>query len=330
MRSFRFLLSRRWALFALAIVGVAYATWWLGGWQFDRLEDRKDRNAVVRANEDGAPTPVEDVLRTGTGVSEDDEWRRVTATGTYAVEDTVIVRYRTRDGIAGIDVVVPLVTSSGTAVLVDRGWLQTDNEGASPDDVPAPPAGEVTIDGWLRSDGTGSSTRVADQSTRAVNSTAIGEALDREVYGGFVDLESEDPAPATSLQPVELPELDNGPHFFYGLQWWFFGVLAVFGFFYLMYDEWRVARRGGGPRSTRAGNPRTGDTTTRSTKPKKVRQSNHPYVRARQEQEAREAAEAAYSERSNPPSTGSMTPVTKDATGESTNAATLPNSSGRP
>ena len=26
---------------------------------------------------------------------------------------------------------------------------------------------------------------------------------------------------------MELPELDNGPHFFYGLQWWFFGLLAL-------------------------------------------------------------------------------------------------------
>lgn len=284
MRSFRFLLSRRWALFAVAIVVVAYATWWLGGWQFDRLADRKDRNAIVRANEDGPPTPVADVMRTGEGVSEDDEWSRVTATGTYAVEDTVIVRYRTRDGVAGIDVVVPLVTSSGTAVLVDRGWLQTENQGATPDDVPPPPAGEVTVNGWLRVDGTGDSTLVTDQSTRAVNSTAIGEALDREVYGGFVDLESEDPAPATTLAPVELPELDNGPHFFYGLQWWFFGVLAIFGFFYLMYDEWRTAGRGGAA-PARA--------EKKKTKTKKVRQSNHPYVRAQQEQEAREAAEAA-------------------------------------
>ncbi len=56
---------------------------------------------------------------------------------------------------------------------------------------------------------------------------------------------SESPEPATALEPVELPELDNGPHFFYGLQWWFFGALAVFGFFFLIYDEMRGGR---GPR----------------------------------------------------------------------------------
>ena len=45
------------------------------------------------------------------------------------------------------------------------------------------------------------------------------------------------PAAATPLVRAELPDLGNGPHFFYGLQWFFFGVLAVFGFFFLAYDE---------------------------------------------------------------------------------------------
>ncbi|WP_193607003.1 SURF1 family cytochrome oxidase biogenesis protein [Nocardioides lijunqiniae] len=333
MRGFRFLLSRRWALFALAIVVVACATWWLGQWQFDRLADRKERNEVVRANEDGAPTPIEEVLGDGGGVAEDDEWLIVTATGAYDPDDTVIVRYRTRDGVSGIDVVVPLVTSSGTSLLVDRGWMPTENQGdAALDDVPAPPSGEVTVTGWLRANGTGSSTEVHDGSTRAINSAAIGEAVDREVYGGFVELRSEDPPPGDTLEQVELPELDNGPHFFYGLQWWFFGVLAVFGFFYLMYDEWRTARRGGKPeRGSRKPGPRKPG--PRPPKVKKERQSNHPYVRARREAEAREAEDralAAQSERSMPPSTGSITPETKDAAGESRKAAARPNSSGSP
>jgi cytochrome oxidase assembly protein ShyY1 len=281
VRSLRFLLSRRWGLFALAIVVVASATWWLGQWQFDRLADRMERNEVVRANEDGDPVPVEDVLAPGQDVADDHEWLIVTATGTYDTDDTVIVRYRTRDGVSGVDVVVPLVTASGAAVIVDRGWMPTASQGDEVRaDVPEPPGGQVTITGWLRADGTGDSTAVHELSTRAISSTAIGDALDREVYGGFVELRSEDPPAATRLEQVELPELDNGPHFFYGLQWWFFGVLAVFGFFYLMYDEWRTARGGGRP--ARAG---------RAPKAKKVRQSNHPYVRARQEQEAREAAE---------------------------------------
>ncbi len=261
MTSLRFLLSRRWALLALAVVVIAYTSWWLGGWQFDRLAERKDSNAVVRVNEERAPAPVEDVLAPGGAVADGDEWRVVSAAGEYATEDTVVVRYRTRDGAAGVDIVVPLVTADGTALLVDRGWLATEAAGTAPPSVPDPPAGEVTVTGYVRADGEGSSTGVVDQQTRAISSAAIGGALDREVFGGFVELRSEDPGPATPLEPVELPELDNGPHFFYGLQWWFFGVLALGGFGYLAYDEWR---RGGprGPRRTTSG-PATGTPTGR-------------------------------------------------------------------
>lgn len=242
MHTLRFLASRRWIVFALVVVLLAWVAWRLGEWQFHRLDDRKQRNAIIERNEEAGAAPVGEVMAPGEPVAAAEEWRVVEATGTYAIDDTVIVRYRTRDGEAGVDVVVPLETTDGTTLLVDRGWYATDNRGATREDVPAPPSGEVTITGWARQDAEGSSTEVADLSTRAVNSDRIGEALGRDVLGGWVDLRSESPEPETPLLPAELPDLDNGPHFFYGLQWWFFGALAIFGFFYLIYDEVRGGR----------------------------------------------------------------------------------------
>jgi cytochrome oxidase assembly protein ShyY1 len=279
----RFLLSRRWLLFAVVVGLIAWGAWWLGEWQFHRLEDRKASNAVISRNEGLAPAPVGDVLAPGRAVPDSAEWRVVTATGTYAPEDTVVVRYRTREGSSGVDVVVPLETADGPALLVDRGWVATSNRGSDPADLPAPPSGQVTVTGWVRVDADGDSTAVSDGSTRAISSERIGAALDREVYGGFVDLRSEDPAPATPLAAAELPELDNGPHFFYGLQWWFFGVLAIFGFFYLMYDEWRTARHG--PRPSRE---RTQEDRRRRRAAKRAHQEA---VRAAYDRERRQPAE---------------------------------------
>ena len=175
-----------------------------------------------------------------------DEWRVISARGTYDPSQTVVIRYRTRDGAQGVDVVVPLVTADGTALLVDRGWMATENSGTSTEDVPAPPAGQVDVTGWVRRDATGDSTTVTDKSTRAISSREISAALGLTTYPGFVDLDTETPAPAQPLEKAELPDLSNGPHFFYGLQWWFFGLLAVGGFLYLAYDEWR-----GGPGTAR-------------------------------------------------------------------------------
>ena len=236
-------------MFAVVVVLLAWLAWWLGEWQFGRLEERQAQNALIERNEAAPVTPVAELTAPGRDVAASDEWRVVTATGTYDVSDTVIVRYRTREGASGVDVVVPLVTDSGTALLVDRGWVAADNRGADAGDVPAPPSGEVTVTGWLRRDATGDSTAVSDQSTRAVSSDRIGDALGREVYGGFVDLRSEDPAPEQALAAPEMPDLGNGPHFFYGLQWWFFGLLALFGFGYLAWDERRGSPRRRGDRA---------------------------------------------------------------------------------
>ena len=116
--------------------------------------------------------------------------------------------------------------------------MATSNQGLTdPSQVPAPPSGTVTVTGSVRRDADGSSAQVVDDSARAVSSARIQPAIGIPVYGGFVDLKTETPAPATPLEAADLPDLSNGPHFFYALQWWFFGLLALFGFGYLAWEE---------------------------------------------------------------------------------------------
>jgi cytochrome oxidase assembly protein ShyY1 len=282
--SYRFLLSRRWLAFGLVVVLLTGLAWWLGEWQFGRLDDRKEGNRVVETNEGLAPAPVDEVFAVDRDVDPDDEWRRVEATGTYDVDHTVIVRYRSDDdGAPGVHVVVPLVTESGVSLVVDRGFLQTAARSLAGIDVPPAPTGEVSVVGWVRVNGTGPSTEVEDLSTRAISSDRIGEAIGRPVYDGFVDVLSEDGEPAAGLAVHDLPELDNGPHFFYGLQWWFFGVLAVFGFGYLAYDEHKRGPRGERPhRGGSGGSGGSDGTQPKPAKPakparaKRERQTNVP------------------------------------------------------
>jgi cytochrome oxidase assembly protein ShyY1 len=240
----RFLLSRRWALFALGVVVLACACYLLGRWQFHRLHEREAANTQIRSNLAADPAPVGSVLSPGRPVPDSREWRRVTATGTYLPSRSVVVRYQTREGTTGVDIVTPLRTTAGPLLLVDRGWLRTRNVGAEHVPAPPPPAGRVHVVGWVRVDATGSAATVADASTRAISSVEIAKTLHAPVYGGFVDVQQQTPAPRHPLARAEMPDLGDGPHFFYGLQWWFFGVLAVFGFGYLAYDERRKLTAG--------------------------------------------------------------------------------------
>lgn len=243
------MLSRRWLLFGLAVSVLAFGAVLLGDWQFNRLADREQRNEWTRTNLEAEPAPVADVLSTERAVRPPQEWLRVRAVGRYDEDATVVLRYQTRDGASGVDIVTPLVTDDGTGLLVDRGWVRTENTGDVPTDLPPAPAGEVEVVGWVRADSDGRGTDVTDGSTRAISSGAFGETVDYPLYVGFVDAEQESPEPDTVPVRTELPDLGEGPHFFYGIQWWFFGALAVFGFGYLAYDEHRGRRRVTAPAS---------------------------------------------------------------------------------
>lgn len=238
MRSLWFLVSRRWVLFFVIVLLLAYACLLLGQWQWHRLTSTKANNTVIRTNQKAAPTPVDQVLSRGVDPPSADQYKEVSAVGTYDVGHTIVIRYQTHESNSGIDVVVPLVTSSGTALLVDRGWLATSNQGfTAPSQLPPPPAGRVTITGWVRRDAGGSSAQVVDASARSISSAQIQPAIGIPVYGGFVDLQTETPKAAAPLVPADPPDLSNGPHFFYALQWWFFGLFALFGFGYLAWEE---------------------------------------------------------------------------------------------
>src|SRR4029077_9470814 len=106
-----------------------------------------------------------------------------------------------------------------------------------PSRVPAPPSGTVTVTGSVRRDADGSSAQVVDGSARAISSATIQPALGIPVYGGFVDLKTESPPAATPLESADLPDLSNGPHFFYALQWWFLGLVGLCGFGDLGWEE---------------------------------------------------------------------------------------------
>ncbi|WP_183407650.1 SURF1 family protein [Nocardioides marmoriginsengisoli] len=240
----RFLFTRRWVLFALTVAALAWLATVLGQWQFHRLDDRKAENSLVARNLDQAPAPIDSLLKPSEPAPGKHEWRKVVVHGTWDDENTIVLKYQTRDGGPGVDVLTPLRTADGTGVLVDRGWMQTDNVGSERPELPAASTGTVTVIGWIRVDATGRATAVNDLATRAVSSRAVAKILDYPLYGGFLDLHTESPEPATKLAEIELPDdTSNGPHFFYGLQWWFFAALAIFGFGYLAFDEARQARR---------------------------------------------------------------------------------------
>ena len=240
---------RRWLGSALLAVLLAALCVRLGIWQLDRWHQRRAGNAVVTGNIARPPVPVDTLLAPRTPVDRRDQWRRVTATGRYDVAHQLLARDRSYDGRLGYQVLTPLVTARGTALLVDRGWVPFGAAATSAPDVPQPLAGEVTVTGRVRRSeprgawGARSDRAPAGQVVR-IDLVAIGRQAPYPLYGGWVELTAQRPPNPTDLPaPLPPPEVSDGPHLAYAVQWFLFAGIAIVGWGYLTWGEAHAPRR---------------------------------------------------------------------------------------
>jgi cytochrome oxidase assembly protein ShyY1 len=225
----RFLLSPRWLLSHVFVLLLVVTMVNLGFWQLRRLDEKRDRNALIEARMDEPVVPVEDLLAPGDDGVGDARFREVTATGTYDDDATVVVRNRSQDGVAGAWLVTPLALADGTQVGVLRGFVGLDADGAAVE--AAAPDGEVTVEGLVVDPGSFDGTAPKD---------LAGLLGEDGMLPGLVLAESSTPpepagspaddATAESLLAVPPPELSEGPHLGYAVQWFIFSTIAVVGY----------------------------------------------------------------------------------------------------
>jgi cytochrome oxidase assembly protein ShyY1 len=236
------LLTRRFALLTLAMLGFVALCLLAGRWQWAKHVDRDLEIAAAEAGRQTAPIPATDLLSTSAPVAPENLYRVVTATGEYDADRQLVVRFRPLEGEPGSHVLVPLVTDAGPVLLVDRGFVP----GSGPEiDVPAPPAGTVTVQGRVREPETGAGT-AGDPSAGAIrylDVPTLAAWLGEPTYANHVELVAEDPAgqPAPRLLPP--PSIDPGPYLSYGVQWYLFAAVAIAGWAALGYRDVRDAQQ---------------------------------------------------------------------------------------
>lgn len=242
MSNWRFVISKRWFGYLAVAVVFAVVCVLLSNWQVSRLEEKKLENSRVLDNYENDPIPLDNVLPSTDAWDDDLEWTPVTVTGSYLVEDQVLVRNRPRNGQPGFEVLTPLQVSDGSVFIVDRGWLPTGNAQDLPDVVPAPPTGEVTVTARLKPGEPALQGRSAAEGQIAtVELSQFDDRLDTPVYTGAYGLmASETPAPVDARPlPALKPELDEGSHLSYALQWIVFGLLGFAFLGYAIREEYR-------------------------------------------------------------------------------------------
>ncbi len=210
-----------------------------GQWQLDRLQQIRENNArfAERLAED--PADLEALADPGADTVDEGalEFRRVEVRGTYRTDEEVLQRNRSFQNQTGFHVLTPLELDSGGVVLVRRGWVP-----ASLDEPPVaeatPPDGEVTVQGVLE--------RPVDQPSFGASDPDDGvldrvfhtdtSRLDRQVDGALfpmvlrIDEELDNPTQDQLPFPAGTPELDEGSHLSYTVQWHTFAVIGLVGY----------------------------------------------------------------------------------------------------
>jgi cytochrome oxidase assembly protein ShyY1 len=217
---------------ALAIafaVGCALLSWW----QFARRAETAHANALVVANYSATPRALADVLNGLGSYSPDQRWMQVRVSGTYLVQDQLLVRDRQLGGNPGFEVLTPLRLADGDVFVVDRGFLNVGTKQDRPDTVPAPPHGTVTVVARLQPNEHAIPGRSAPAGEiPSIDLGAVAADVGAPTYTGAYGLMvSESPPAATNPIPLPAPSFgdDEGTHLSYAIQWILFALIAFFG-----------------------------------------------------------------------------------------------------
>ena len=195
-------------------------------WQYNRGVDRHARNSLIEANI-AAPNIS---LTSAASDLRKNEWRTVSATGVFDASQTILLRNRYFEGKYGFEFLTLFQTSAGQRFWVDRGWLVAGKDALTAPLIPATPTGEVEITGRLRLDSSlprGSFFALPASGTGLISKWNAQNEVATE--GFYLDLLNGSTSELTPNVTAQLPELSDGPHMAYALQWVFFGGLVGYG-----------------------------------------------------------------------------------------------------
>ncbi len=261
-------LTPGWVITAILVLAFTYAAFsFLAPWQLGKNKDKNAFNQRLEQSLQTDPAPIADVIPgDGESVGVEKEWTRVALQGQFLPDKEVLLRNRPVESAHSYQALTPFRLDGGQTVLVHRGWVAVEGDGAAPR-LKSAPDGEVKVTGFIRmSEGVPDAEPTESQGFTQVTGMStkqISEATDEDLAADYVQLDSEsvdrlngmaggdaggdagsgENGDAPDLQALPLPHLDGGTNLSYGIQWIAFGILAPVGLGWFVYAEMRERRR---------------------------------------------------------------------------------------
>lgn len=231
----RVLLRPRWLIGHVLIIAMSVLMLSLANWQHSRLDERKALNSEIKAGMAAPPVEIDSITVDAPA------YTRVRVTGTWDPANTVYRRYVIVNGTQGFEMLEPMQVSGGL-IYVNLGFVPIEKGKDKPLDFAA--QNIVTIEGLLREPiRTDKRVGTVDASPNVptmteVDTEKLEQVSGREVAPVWVQLTS--PVEPGGPVPLDPPDLNEGPHFSYMLQWIAFTITIWIGWIVLC---WRTVRK---------------------------------------------------------------------------------------
>ena len=222
----RRLLRPSWIISHIFVAALLVSTVNLAFWQLRRLEERKSNNAQIMEN-----TGRESVVVNDLSVDKEDNYQNylpATAKGTFDDDREVYLINRSRDGVPGVEVInsFTLETDPVSFVAVNRGYLPHKIFDDGKSEIWEPPVRVVEIEGFIR-------TPFSDGKLQGNEINRIDiDLLSAEWGVPLLPIYLQQNQQTSNDWPVQMkpPELTEGSHLSYAVQWFIFTVIGLVGY----------------------------------------------------------------------------------------------------
>jgi cytochrome oxidase assembly protein ShyY1 len=215
------------SLIAIALIALCL---WAAQWQFQRGIDRHHRNANISAQVLLPPIDISAVTSHDISSLTANEWRTVTAKGRFNPAEQILLKNHYSEGIYGYEVLTRFKVDDGRYIWIDRGWVKAGKDAKTAPLTTPVPLSDVVITARVRLDRSlpvGAFFALPNSGTGMISKLNAQTGFKSE--GFYLDLINGSDPTLTPAVPAELPELSDGPHLAYALQWLFFAGLIIYG-----------------------------------------------------------------------------------------------------
>lgn len=212
-------------IFALLLIALCL---WASHWQYQRGVARHHRNFVIASHVDQPITTLDAIGLDVSGA----EWRKVSITGKFDPTHQILLRNQYSQGVYGFDLLTLFTDTGARTFWIDRGWIAPGKSATATPALPKTSTSIVAITGRIRLEDSlpqGSFFAISPGSKNLISKWNAQSKTSGKTENFYIDLLSASDPAMTPAVPVELPELTDGPHMAYALQWLFFGGLVGYG-----------------------------------------------------------------------------------------------------